>query len=109
MDRSPANPARLVQEMTKGRGKRHIAGKRRTAHKHIEQDETPAASSNITAHSYNPETGQLTITYRGDRRYSYDGVPPELADGLEKADSKGRYVHAHIIDKFPATRIRLDD
>jgi hypothetical protein len=60
-------------------------------------------------HSYNPETGQLTITYRGDRRYSYDGVPPELADGLEKADSKGRYVHAHIIDKFPATRIRLDD
>jgi hypothetical protein len=79
-------------------------GSRKPAH-----DDTPAASSNITAHSYNPETGQLTITYRGDRRYAYDGVPPELADGLEKADSKGRYVHVHIIDKFPATRIRLDD
>jgi hypothetical protein len=72
------------------------------------RDRTPA-QSNIEAHTYSPETGQLTVTYRGGRQYSYAGVPAEIADGLEKADSKGRFIHANIIDKFPATKIPLDD
>jgi hypothetical protein len=96
----------------KGRGKRNkflASGKARTTHKHIERDDTPAVSSNIEAHDYDPETGQLSITYRGGRRYRYDGVPPELAMGLKIADSMGAFLHRHIIDKFPAVRLGLDE
>jgi hypothetical protein len=69
----------------------------------------PAPSSNILAHSYSPETEQLTITYRGGRQYRYDGVPEEIADRLAGlTEQKGAFVHQHIIDKYPATKIDLD-
>lgn len=70
--------------------------------------ETPAQSS-VLDHSYDPETGQLTVTYRGGRQYLYEGVPLEIAAGLDAAESKGRYLHRHVIDKFDATKIDLDD
>jgi hypothetical protein len=76
--------------------------KSRMTHKPV----NPAASSsNILNHDYSPETGQLTITYRGGRQYRYDGVSEEVAAGLDKAGSKGRYLHAYVIDKHDAVKL----
>lgn len=61
--------------------------------------------SHIEAHEYSPETGQLTVTFSGGRRYAYSGVSKETAAGLDKADSKGGYMHAHVIGKHEHSKI----
>lgn len=61
--------------------------------------------SSIEDHSYSPETGQLTVTFRGGRTYRYDGVPQEIADGLERTPSKGTFMHTSVIGKFSHTKI----
>ena len=62
---------------------------------------------NVEGHSYSPETGQLTIIFRGGRRYSYTGVPEDIAIGMDTAESRGAYLHANIIGKYE--HARLDD
>lgn len=61
--------------------------------------------SHIEAHDYSPETGQLTVTFSGGRRYAYSGVSKETAAGLDKADSKGHYLHTHVIGKHDHSKI----
>lgn len=65
----------------------------------------PSKGSSIESHSYSAETGQLTVTYRGGRKYRYDKIDPDTAAGLDNSDSKGSYLHASIIGKFPHTKI----
>lgn len=64
--------------------------------------------SNISAHDYDPETGHLTVTFHGGRRYRYEGVDRKTAEGLRDAASQGTYLHAHVIGKFDATKLWLD-
>ena len=77
-----------------------------TKHRKPVKKSAPSSSgSNILAHEYDPETNHLTVTFAGGRQYRYSGVSQEIASGLNKADSKGRYLHASVIGKFPATKI----
>jgi hypothetical protein len=64
-----------------------------------------AASTNVLDHSYSPETGHLTVTFHGGRQYRYEGVDQKTADGLGSADSKGSFLHTHILGQFRATKI----
>lgn len=64
-----------------------------------------SGTNNIEAHDYSPETGQLTVTFSGGRRYAYSGVSKETAAGLDKADSKGHYLHTHVIGKHDHSKI----
>jgi hypothetical protein len=64
-----------------------------------------AASTNVLDHSYSPETGHLTVTFSGGRQYRYEGIDQKTADGLGSAESKGRFLHSHVIGKFDATKI----
>lgn len=64
-----------------------------------------APASSVEAHDYSPETGHLTVTFRGGRRYRYEGVDQKTADGLRKSESRGSYLHRHVIGKFDATKI----
>lgn len=61
--------------------------------------------SHVEAHEWCPETGQLTVTFSGGRRYAYSGVSKETAVGLDKADSKGRFLHTHVIGKHDHSKI----
>ncbi len=36
---------------------------------------------------------------------SFD-VPPKVVEGLLNAESKGRYMRAHIIDEYPWEKLR---
>lgn len=54
------------------------------------------SSSNIASSSYNPASQTLRITFHQGRTYTYEGVPEEVAEGLEGASSPGRYFHANI-------------
>jgi hypothetical protein len=63
------------------------------------------ASSNVTDHSYSPETGHLTVTFHGGRSYRYEGVSKETAKGLEDAGSAGQFLNSHVIGKHHAVKI----
>lgn len=89
--------ARMRGQQFRPKGNGNKLGDRRT--------EPAASSSNILNHDYSPETGHLTVTYRGGRQYRYEGVSKNVAAGLDSTDSKGRFLHAHVIDKHKATRL----
>ena len=46
--------------------------------------------------SYNKETQTLTVTFPSGASYDYDAVPPDIAEGFERAESKGSYFNANI-------------
>lgn len=61
-------------------------------------------SSNVQSHAYNPETQDLDVTFHGGRSYRYHGVQPDTAAGLDKAQSKGSFLHSSIIGTHDETR-----
>jgi hypothetical protein len=63
------------------------------------------AHSNILDHEYSPETGHLTVTFHGGRKYRYEGVGKGDAEAFAASESKGRHLHSHIIGKFDATKL----
>lgn len=78
----------------------------------------PCDSSQIHAHGYDPATGTLLLQFKrsvdgqrvGGNVYQYTGVPPELYDGFQKAESKGTFFGEHIKPehkKYPFTKLGL--
>lgn len=62
-------------------------------------------SSMIQAIGYDPETRTLEVIFNNDAKYRYHDVPQEQYEALMNAESKGRYMHGNIIDKYNATRV----
>ena len=78
--------------------------------KHRDKPKPPStvqgrAGSNVTSHSYNPETGQLTVTFHGGRSYQYDHVDPKIAADFRDSGQQGTFLHNHIIGQHPTKRI----
>ena len=61
--------------------------------------------SNILDHEYSPETGHLTVTFHGGRKYRYEGVGKDVAEAFSGSESKGKFLHSSIIGKFDATKL----
>jgi hypothetical protein len=66
---------------------------------------TSARGSGIEGHAYDPETGHLIVTFRGGRRYRYEGVDQKTAESFRDAESQGRFLQANIIGKFDHVKI----
>lgn len=60
-------------------------------------------SSVIRAWNYAEAERRLDIVFVSGRRYSYHGVPPETAQQMREAFSKGSYFNRHIRDYFAFT------
>lgn len=56
----------------------------------------------MTAFDYDAAMRVLAIRFRSGAVVTYQGVPPDVAQGLDTADSAGRYFHASIKDRFTA-------
>lgn len=52
-------------------------------------------SASISA-GYDKETQELTIQFENGQSYSFTGVPPDVAEGLAKSSSPGRYYNTRI-------------
>jgi len=65
----------------------------------------PIRSQNLLDHSFDPETGQLTVTFAGGRRYRYAGIDADLFANFEGADSKSKFLSRSIIGKFDCNKI----
>lgn len=66
----------------------------------IHLDFIPCESSNIEGYAYHSEKQKLWIAFKGGRVYRYSNVPPEVANGLHLAESKGKYHSTYIKGKY---------
>ena len=57
--------------------------------------ETPQ-SSNVAGFSYNEATQVLTVQFNSGNRYDYYDVPEQIFEGMNSAESKGKYLNAKI-------------
>ncbi|MDI3339038.1 MAG: KTSC domain-containing protein [Sphaerobacter sp.] len=60
----------------------------------------PVDSSSLASAGYDVETQVLEIEFRDGSLYQYFDVPEHVYHSLVEADSKGRYFHAHIRNRY---------
>jgi hypothetical protein len=63
-------------------------------------------SSVIRRWEYDEAEHRLDITFVSGKRYSYHDVPPQVAQGMREAFSKGSYFNRRIRDHFAFTEHR---
>lgn len=63
-------------------------------------ERTPVTSSNIHAIGYDPDSQTLEIEFNSGAVYDYSDVPQSEYDGFIGADSKGKYFHANIKNRY---------
>lgn len=66
-------------------------------------DLKPVQSSNIKAVGH--DGADLHVEFANGGHYSYAGVPDELHQRLANSHSPGKFLQAHVIGKFPHTKI----
>lgn len=62
-------------------------------------------SSVIRRYAYDSGSRRLRIGFVSGETYDYEDVQPDVADGLERAVSKGRYFGLNIRDRYPFRRM----
>lgn len=61
---------------------------------------TPADSTAISAHGYDPDSKTMAITFKGGKTYHYEGVEPAVYDAFKGAKSLGKHFGTHIQTKY---------
>ncbi len=73
---------------------------------------TKVQSSNVEAVGYSKAKRLLEVAFLPQKEgqtaavYQYRGVPPEVAAGLKKADSVGKYLAKHVKGVYPFERVK---
>ena len=62
-------------------------------------------SEMLVAAGYDPKSRVLQVIFRTGETYRYKQVPAFEYDGLMSAESKGKYMHRHIIGHYPYERV----
>lgn len=62
-------------------------------------------SSSILKASYNESEQELTITFASGKTYVYENVPVSEWEGLQQAESKGKYVNTEIKPYYYAEQV----
>jgi hypothetical protein len=63
-------------------------------------------SSMLIAAGYDETTSEMRVIFKTGDTYRYLKVPKSVYLELMKAESKGAYMKTHVIDHYPARRIR---
>jgi len=63
-------------------------------------ERTPVNSSNISAIGYDTDNQILEVEFTNGAVYSYSGMPSGEYEGFMNADSKGKYFHASIKNRY---------
>lgn len=67
-------------------------------------ERTPVTSSNIRSIGHDQDNQTLEIEFNSGAVYQYANVPPSEYEGFLNADSKGKYFHANIKDRYSFTK-----
>ena len=65
----------------------------------------PVQSDMLRAAGYDRRSRILQVIFRTGETYRYKQVPLLKYAGLMSADSKGKYMHRHIIGRYPYERV----
>ena len=65
----------------------------------------PVDSEMLIAAGYDKRSRILEVIFRTGETYRYKGVPSSRYEGLMSADSKGKYMHRHIIGHYDYERV----
>lgn len=68
-------------------------------------ERTPVSSSNISAIGYDTDSQVLEVEFTNGAVYSYSGVPSDEYEGFMNADSKGKYLHANIKNRYSVMKL----
>lgn len=68
-----------------------------------------AKSSSLTWYGYDDESKELIVEFASGEQYKYAGVPSEVFEGLQKADSVGKYHAKEVKNKFSFEKIAKAD
>ena len=63
-------------------------------------------SSMLVAVGYDEDTKEMRVIYKTGDTYRYMNVPKSVYTELLNVESKGAYMKTHIIDHYPARRVR---
>ena len=63
-------------------------------------------SEAIRAIEYDARRRKLRVTFTSGGRYEYEAVSGDLHRAFLAADSKGRFFHDHVLDRYPYRRLR---
>lgn len=66
-------------------------------------------SSNVFAYAYNEKLMVLIVAFKAGKIYQYSRVKPSVYNGLQKAESKGKFINEKIVHnsyKFRKYEIR---
>jgi lysyl-tRNA synthetase class 2 len=62
-------------------------------------------STAIREIDYDAASAKLLVRFVSGERYVYVGVPAEVCRSFVDAESKGRFFHARIRDRYPYNRL----
>jgi hypothetical protein len=62
-------------------------------------------STAIREIDYDAERAKLLVRFETGERYVYVGVPGEVHRSFVEAESKGRFFHSQIRDRYPFNRL----
>ena len=63
------------------------------------------ASSNISSIGYDPSRDTLEVEFLNGSIYQYFNVPENMYKELMAEPSKGRFLHAHVKNAYPYSRV----
>jgi hypothetical protein len=61
----------------------------------------PLVSSVVKEAGYDPKRRKMFLRLAGGKLYEYCKVPPEVFEGLIRAQSPGSFFHEHINGRYP--------
>jgi len=68
-------------------------------------DRVPVSSSNIADIGYDPSTMTLEVGFLNGGVYQYFDVPEAVYEEFMRAESKGRFLHAHIKGNYRYAKV----
>ena len=68
-------------------------------------ERTPVSSSDIASIGYDEDDQILEVEFNSGSVYQYSGVPSSEYNGIMNADSKGKYLHANIKNRYPFVKL----
>lgn len=68
-------------------------------------ERAPVTSTDIRAIGYDADSQTLEVEFNSGGVYQYSGVSPGEHDGIMAADSKGKYFHANIKNRYPFVKL----
>ena len=65
----------------------------------------PVRSTSIARVGYDPKLRELGVAFRHGGTYLYSAVAAAVFEAFNEAESKGRFFHAHVLDRYPLRRL----